>query len=133
LKSFLLLIIAGLALLPLPARAAEVGPDGKIDTDTASLRWLDKVTGRISNIEAPVGQTVRFGHLEIIVRACKKNPPEDKPENAAFLDVWEIKEGEPALEVFRGWMFASSPGLSAMEHAVYDVWVLECVNGSDNP
>lgn len=112
------------SLLASPAVAQE----GKIDTDFAVLRWLDKITGRIENIEAEIGQTIQFGTLEIIVRTCKKNPPEDTPENAAFLDVWEVKPGEPAEEIFRGWMFSSSPGLSAMEHPVYDVWVLSCEN-----
>ena len=77
-------------------------------------------------IEAPVGASVHFGTLEIIARTCRKRPPEEQPESAAFLDVWEIKTGEPAASLFRGWMFASSPALSALEHPVYDIWVLDC-------
>ena len=102
----------------------------RIPTDTALLRWLDKLTGRVSDIAVPVGETVHHETLEIIVRTCQKNPPEEEPENAAFLDIWEIKPGQPTEEVFRGWMFSSSPALSAMEHPIYDVWVLECVNQS---
>jgi hypothetical protein len=94
--------------------------------EVAVLRWLDKVTARVDTVEIPVNQTVRVQTLEIIVRACLERPPEDPPESAAFLDVWEVKPGEPADEVFRGWMFASSPALSAMEHPVYDLWVLDC-------
>ena len=100
--------------------------------DTVVLQGLDKVTGRVSKIEAPVGATVKFGTLELITRACDKRPPEETPESAAFLDVWEVRPGEPAKGVFRGWMFASSPALSAMEHAVYDVWVLDCLNTRSN-
>ncbi len=98
--------------------------------DTAVLQGLDKVTARVSTIEAPVGDSITFGALEIIVRTCDKRPPEDPPESAAFLDIWEIQPGEPAISIFRGWMFASSPALSALEHPVYDVWVLDCKNGT---
>ena len=98
--------------------------------DTAVLQGLDKVTARVSTIEAPLGDTVKFGALEIIVRTCDKRPPEETPESAAFLDVWEVRPGEPAVSIYRGWMFASSPALAALEHPVYDVWVLDCKNTS---
>ncbi len=94
--------------------------------DIAVLRGLDKVTARISTIRAPVGEVVHFGTLEIIARSCDKRPPEEPPESAAFLDVWEARRGESAVSLFRGWMFASSPALSALEHPVYDVWVIDC-------
>ncbi|KAF0119309.1 MAG: hypothetical protein FD149_111 [Rhodospirillaceae bacterium] len=105
----------------------------EIPADTAVLRWLDKVVARVSVIEAPVGQTfsIEGSTLRVIVRACVLRPPTETPENAAFLDVWEVKPGEPATDVFRGWMFASSPALSAMEHSVYDLWLLECHNNSE--
>ncbi len=96
--------------------------------EVAVLQGLDKVTARISTIEAPMGETVRFGTLEIIARACDKRPPEEPPESTAFLDIWELRRGEPPTSVFRGWMYASSPALSALEHPVYDVWVLDCRN-----
>ena len=92
----------------------------------AVLQALDKVTARVSKFEAPVGDSVRFGTLHIIARACDKRPPEETPESAAFLDISEIKPGEPTEGVYRGWMFASSPALAAMEHPVYDVWVVDC-------
>ena len=94
--------------------------------EVAVLQGLDKVTGRVSIIEAPVGDVAKFGALEIIVRTCDKRPPEETPESAAFLDIWEMRPGEAAISLFRGWMFASSPALSAMENPVYDVWVLDC-------
>ena len=100
--------------------------------EVAVLQGLDKVTARVSTIEAPVGQTVRFGTLEIIARTCDKRPPEETPESAAFLDIWEVRRGEPAVSLFRGWMFASSPALSAMQHPVYDVWVLDCRNSESS-
>ncbi|HXP95397.1 MAG TPA: DUF2155 domain-containing protein [Telmatospirillum sp.] len=94
--------------------------------DTAILQGLDKVTGRVMTIDAPVGTPVHFGTLEIIVRTCRKRPPEEQPESAAFLDIWEIRSEQAAASLFRGWMFATSPALSALEHPVYDIWVLDC-------
>ncbi|MBF0129567.1 MAG: DUF2155 domain-containing protein [Alphaproteobacteria bacterium] len=117
--------VAGLLLLSSAADATE------IRANTAVLRWIDKVVARVSTVEAPVGESVHVGTLELIVRACSARPPEETPENAAFLDVWEVKPGEPAAEVFRGWMFSSSPALSAMEHPVYDLWLVECRNVPD--
>ncbi|MHC8509757.1 MAG: DUF2155 domain-containing protein [Rhodospirillales bacterium] len=94
----------------------------------AVLQGLDKITARISTFTAPLDETMRFGTLEIIVRHCDKRPPEDPPESAAFLEIWAVSPGRPTSTVFRGWMFASSPALSALEHPVYDVWVLDCTN-----
>lgn len=99
---------------------------------TAVLQGLNKVTARVTTLRVEVGETVEFGTLEVIVRHCDKRPPEETPESAAFLDVWEIRPGEPAIGLFRGWMFASSPGLNALEHPVYDVWVLDCENMISN-
>lgn len=96
--------------------------------EVAVLQGLDKVTARVSRIEAPVGETVRFGTLEIIARTCDKRPPEEAPESSAFLDVWEVRSGASSESVFRGWMFSSSPALSPLEHPVYDVWVIDCRN-----
>lgn len=119
----LVLGLAGSILSP-SARAEDLA------FDTAILQGLDKVTGRVQKLEAPVGATIHFGTLEIIARTCRKRPPEEQPEAAAFLDIWEIKQGEAAVSLFRGWMFASSPALSALEHPVYDIWVLDCVNST---
>jgi hypothetical protein len=94
------------------------------------LQALDKVSARVSPLDVPVGQTVSFGNLEITARACDKRPPEELPESAAFLEIVEKREGQPPVTQFVGWMFASSPALSAMEHPVYDVWVLDCKNAS---
>ena len=92
----------------------------------AVLQGLDKVTARTSTFVSPVGEFVQFGTLKIIARICEKKPPEETPESAAFLDISEIRPGEPTVTVYRGWMFASSPAIAAMEHPVYDVWVLDC-------
>lgn len=92
------------------------------------LRGLNKITAKTEIIEAPVGIVKHFGNLEIVARKCWKSPPTEQPENAALLDIWEHKVDEAAPQrVFTGWMFASSPSLSTMEHPVYDITVLECV------
>ncbi|MHA1539192.1 MAG: DUF2155 domain-containing protein [Alphaproteobacteria bacterium] len=88
------------------------------------LRALDKVTARITDLKVPLGGNVSFGTMDITARTCKKRPPEEPPESAAFL---EIKDRKTVDTVFSGWMFASSPALSALEHPVYDVWVLDCL------
>ena len=84
-------------------------------TDTAVLQGLDKITARISTIETPVDTPVHFGTLEIVVHYCEKRPPEEPPETVAFLDIYELRPNEDAEQVFTGWMFASSPALSALE------------------
>ena len=124
-----LVLMAALVAAALPRTGYAQAAGGELAYDTAVLQGLDKVSARVVNIEVPVGTPVHFGALEIIARACKKRRPEDQPESAAFLDIWELRPNFPATELFRGWMFASSPALSAMEHPVYDIWVLDCRNG----
>jgi len=93
---------------------------------SALLQGLDKVTARVWTFEAPVNQTLAFGTLRITVRSCRQTPPIEPPESAVFLEVNEEKPGEAAVALYSGWMFASSPALSALEHPVYDVWVVGC-------
>lgn len=91
------------------------------------LRALDKVSTRSTTLEAPIGEPISFRTLNITARECDKRPPEEQPEAAAYLEIVEVRQGMAPRDVFRGWMFASSPGLSPMQHPVYDVWVLDCV------
>ena len=102
------------------------------DKNIAVMRSLDKVSARSSTFEIPVGKTVKFGGtLFIRVQACRKSPPIDPPESAAFVEIWEnIIDRDKAEWIFSGWMFASSPALSAMDHPVYDVWVIDCKKAS---
>jgi hypothetical protein len=132
------LVIAGLAT---PAALAQLEPKSGV-----TLRALDKITGRATDIKVRVGRTVEFGRLEITPRACWQAPPEDTPESAAFLEITtkasqrrslalgdepapasDSATGEPTeTRLFSGWMYASSPGLNALEHPTYDVWVINC-------
>jgi hypothetical protein len=92
----------------------------------AVLQGLDKISARTSKIEAPVGATVQFGTLSIVVRDCEQAPPESPPENAAFVQIYETPSGEDKKRLFSGWIFSSSPALSELEHPVYDVTLLAC-------
>jgi len=102
--------------------------------DRATLRALDKITGRSTDIVVKVGEPVVYGSLNIELQACFQTPPEEVPESAAFLKVSstlpmadeETDEVKDSPVVFSGWMYASSPGLSALEHPVYDIWVIRC-------
>lgn len=102
------------------------------DMQIAVLRTIDKVSARTHTFDIPVGKTVKFGNsLFIKARACRKSSPIALPESAAFLQIWERKPHQKESSwVFSGWMFASSPSLSAMTHPVYDVWVISCKNKS---
>jgi hypothetical protein len=109
-------------------------PDGP-GKRVAELQGLDKVTARTQRFYAPVGQPVRFGTLEITVGDCLVNVPEAPPESVAYLTIIDHKPGQPQEKLFGGWMFASTPSLSALDHGVYDVRVLSCTmaQGSSPP
>ena len=92
----------------------------------AVMQGLDKITARVSRFEVPVGKTATFFTLSVEVRDCEKSAPVDRPENAAFVEIYENRPGEEKSSLFSGWMFSSSPALSALEHPVYDVNLLEC-------
>ncbi|WP_374382502.1 DUF2155 domain-containing protein [Dongia sp.] len=119
-----LMAVAAVALLS----AAGMQAAHAIPEENVVLRAMDKITARVSTITVPVGGTVAFGSLQITAKACDKHPPEETPEASAYLDVVEEKPGEAPQPRFQGWMFASSPALSALEHPVYDLWVLDCTN-----
>jgi hypothetical protein len=90
------------------------------------IRILDKVRAISRTYDLDVDHTVAYSTLRIRPRTCRKSSPLDAPENAAFLQIWEIDSSKKSTWVFSGWMFSSTPSLSAMDHAVYDVTVLGC-------
>ncbi len=99
---------------------------------TIRLRSLDKITARTLTFDAQVGTIIKFGDIYIKILTCRKPPPVEKTESAAFLQIWEVdKVKDQSRWIFSGWMFASSPALSAMDHPVYDVWVIDCL-GKDS-
>ena len=120
----------GLLLLAAGAALAAAWGDGAVaiaaDRSVAVLQALDKVVARTSEVEAPLDRPVQFGTLRIVARACHAAPPEEPPENAAFLEIDEVDHTGRATRLYSGWMFSSTPGLAALEHPVYDIWVLAC-------
>lgn len=112
--------LAALTVVVTPAVAEYIPARGAV------LQGLDKITARVSPLEIANGQTAAFHDLVVRVSACNVRPPEEPPEAAAFI---EIFDGQPpgAETLFRGWMFASSPAVSAFEHPVYDIRVLSCL------
>ena len=123
--------LAGATLLALGLNGHPAWAQGPvIENRIAVLQGLDKVTARISPVRAPLQVPTSFGTLEIVARTCRETPPTEPPESAAFLEIRELPPASdpdaPAKELFSGWMFASSPAVSALEHPVYDVWVVDC-------
>jgi hypothetical protein len=146
-RSLFLLIAALLAVSELGAQNASGQTDPALQTDQPTfdaiedpqwghtppikgdatiLHGLDKITARVFSLEAKHGQTIKFGTLHIVVRGCKKNPPEEQPEAAAFIEISEQKSEDQPHKIFSGWMFSSSPSISALDHPVYDIWVTDC-------
>lgn len=115
-------VASALALFAANAQATE------IETNTARLQAMNKLTGRVSVIDVPVNGEAQFGSFSIVVRACKTRPPEETPDNFAFLDVIDKQEDGAYSNIFKGWMISSSPALNAIEHPIYDVWLLQCIN-----
>lgn len=108
-----------LAVLAFPLAAQQQATEAP----GAVLRGLDKINGLVYDIEIGSGQTARFEQLDITLNSCRY--PVGNPAGDAFAAV-EIRDHEGASVVFSGWMIASAPALSAMDHARYDIWVMRC-------
>jgi hypothetical protein len=101
-------------------------PGVKIANKQATFSGLDKITGRIISFDADIGETVQFGALRVTPRACYTRPPTEATNTDAFIEVDEITLKGEVKHLFGGWMFASSPGLHAVQHSIYDVWLTDC-------
>ena len=116
--------------LPVPTSIAAlmfaIAPVEAAYEEIAVLEALDKITGRVFKLEAAIGSEVEFGRLRINPYKCYKSPPEQPPESIAFLEIRETRPNQEIKQLFAGWMFASSPGLSTLEHPIYDIVVLDC-------
>ncbi len=122
--NFAALGLLGLATLTQPALA------DKIKNPTAVYAGLDKITGRIISFEVGINETVQFGSLQLTPRVCYSRPSTEAPNTNSFIEVDEINASNEFKRIFSGWVFASSPGLSAIEHPVYDLWLAECKGGT---
>jgi len=128
------LLLAGLAAFPAAALGQEVEvqtpPAERISNAVAVFSGLDKITGRIISFDVYIDETVQFGALQVTPRVCYSRPPTVAPLTDAFVEVDEITLSRKVRRIFSGWMFADSPGLHAVDHAVYDVWLTDCSTSS---
>ncbi|HEX6840742.1 MAG TPA: DUF2155 domain-containing protein [Stellaceae bacterium] len=107
-------------------------PPQRIANPTAVFSGLDKITGRIISFDVALNETVQFGALQVTPRVCYSRPPTETPNTDAFVEVDEVTLQGEIKRIFTGWMFAASPGLHAVEHPIYDVWLTDC-KGAQNP
>jgi hypothetical protein len=114
------LLIAVVAGASLPASAQ------RVDNSVAVFAALDKVTAKISRLEVPLNQTATFGSLKLTPRACYTRQPTEPPKTTTFVEIDETQLDGKEKRIFTGWMFADSPGLNAVEHPVFDVWLTDC-------
>lgn len=121
-NSLIAIAAATTTLLSVSASATE------ISTNAALMQAMDKVTGRVNKIIVPVKGQTTFGDFSLVLRSCKKRPAEETPENFAFIDVTDKSFGTEEYNIFRGWIISSTPGINAIEHPIYDVWLLECID-----
>ncbi|MCQ8782524.1 DUF2155 domain-containing protein [Mangrovibrevibacter kandeliae] len=119
--------LAALLLAPVQASAE------RIENKVAVFSGLDKITGRITTFDVYIGETVQYGALQITPRACYSRSKDEKPKTDTFVEIDEITLDRQIKRIFTGWMFADSPGLNALEHPVYDVWLKGCKAESDVP
>lgn len=116
-----------------PAAAPALADQPTVDVPYAILRGLDKITARVEPIIVEVGQEAQFGTLTLSVDACRTTRPDQTPENAVFLEIDDEPPGEDRREVFSGWMFSSAPSVSALDHAVFDIWLDRCATEIPQP
>ncbi|MGO4564931.1 DUF2155 domain-containing protein [Rhizobium sp. 2YAF20] len=123
----LMLVIGVGAFSALPAEAA------RIANPVAVFSGLDKITGRITTFDVYLNETVQFGALQVTPKACYSRDDTEQQKVDGFVEVDEITLDRRIRRIFTGWMFAASPGLNAVEHPIYDVWLKECKQKSDVP
>jgi hypothetical protein len=113
---------------PPPDDTVVEAPTPHIDNGKAVFSGLDKITGRTTSFDVAIGETVQFGALQVTPRACYTRPPTEATNTDAFVEVDEVTLQGEIKRIFTGWMFASSPGLHAVEHPIYDVWLTDCAS-----
>jgi len=114
-------LAVGVSAAPPSHAAAE-----RLENKVAIFSALDKVTATIKKLEVPIGETVQFGALKVTPRICYSRPPTEQPKTTSFVEVDEVQLDGNEKRIFSGWMFAESPGLNAVEHTVFDVWLTAC-------
>ena len=121
-------------LLAAPVTSAvETAQAARLSNAVAVFSGIDKITGRITSFDVYIGETVQFGALQVTPRVCHSRDETEAPKTTTFVEVDEITLDRKIRRIFTGWMFADSPGLNAVEHAIYDVWLTGCKQQSDVP
>jgi hypothetical protein len=128
-----LLRIGALALCLCAGPLAAPALADTIANPVAQFSGLDKITGRITSFDVYVNETVQFGALQITPRACYTRPPTETQRTSVFVEVDQVSLRGTVERIFTGWMFADSPALNAIDHAVYDIWLIDCKQSSDVP
>lgn len=105
----------------------------RIENRVAEFAGIDKITGRTHTFDVYINETVQFGALQVTPRVCYSRPATETPKTTTFIEVDEITLDAKIRRIFVGWMFADSPGLNAIEHPVYDIWLKDCKMESDVP
>lgn len=118
--------------------ASQVGPvmaqgSQRVSNPVAEFTGVDKITGRIITFDVYIDETVQFGALQVTPRVCYSSAEGEEPKTDSFVEVDEITLDRKIRRIFTGWMFAESPGLNAVEYAVYDVWLKSCKASSEVP
>jgi len=101
-------------------------PPQRIVNKSALFSGLDKITGRIISFDVAIGETVQFGALQVTPRTCFTRPTNETQNTDAFIEVEEVTLQGEVRRIFTGWVFAASPGLHAVEHPIYDIWLTDC-------
>jgi hypothetical protein len=130
--------VAAVAMFPTAFAAAQepaAAPalSERITNPVAEFAGIDKITGRIITFDVYIDETVQFGALQVTPRICYSRPENEEPKTDSFVEVDEITLDRKIRRIFTGWMFAASPGLNAVEHPIYDVWLKDCKANSDVP
>ena len=120
-----ILCLAGLGAVLLAGPAAAE----RVKNPIAVFNGLDKISGKILPFDVAIGETVQFGALQVTPRVCYSRSASEAPQTTSFIEVDEITLDKKVRRIFTGWMFAASPGLHAVEHPVYDVWLTDCKGG----
>ncbi|GLQ18574.1 DUF2155 domain-containing protein [Maritalea porphyrae] len=125
---FAVMLFAVTALSFAPSARAET-----VANPVVVFAGLDKITGRIINFDVYIDETVQFGALQITPKACYTRPANETQRTTVFVEVDQVSLKQTLSRIFTGWMFADSPALNAIDHAVYDIWLVDCKQSSDIP
>ena len=110
-------------VLSASAQGASLNPQTVLECKSVSLEGLNKINARVFSLDVAVNEPAKFENLTILAQRCLMTPAEEPYEVAVYLEIHATNPEAKNVPVFSGWMFASSPSLSAMEHPIYDVWV----------